>query len=241
MKTTPLMDRRYIEENQIIDRYLMNKLADEEMETFEQLFLEDPELVQEIEFRKRFIRGIRKAERTGLLQSGDDESSSIWQWLPVMRPPFPAVAAVSAAILLMLAVLQYNQITRLQSVNEEQASQISQLMAPQANTLLVPLGRTRGMTSRDEPVVRVHLSSAVEQVILALDIELLSFDNYRLSLDREGAGQLWSVESDSAPPAVVLPAGLLIPGDYFLQVYGARSGGELAPIAQFSFTVLDDT
>jgi hypothetical protein len=240
MNSTLSMNRRYVEDNQIIDRYLMNKLSDEEMETFEQLFLEDPELVQEIEFRKRFIRGLRKADRTGLLQSGDDESSSIRQWLLVMRPSFPAVAAVSAAILLMVAVLQYSHIARLQNVNDEQVSRIGRLMAPQANTLLVPLGLTRGATTRDEPVVRVHLSLAVEQVILALDIEPLSFDNYRLSLDREGAGQLWSGEFDSAPPAVVLPAGILVPGDYYLQVYGARSGDELASIAQFSFTVLDD-
>ena len=240
MKTNLSMDRRYIEENQIIDRYLMNKLSDEETETFEQFFLEDLELVQEIEFRKRFIRGLRKADRTGLLQSDDDQSSSIWQWLPLMRPSFPAVAAISVAILLMVAALQYSQIARLQMVNEEQLNQIGQLMVPQANTLLVPLGLTRGVTTRDEPVVRVHLSPAVEQVILALDIDPLSFDNYRLSLDREGAGQLWSSDSDSAPPAVVLPAELLVPGDYYLQVYGARSGEDLAPVAQFSFTVLDD-
>ena len=88
--------------------------------------------------------------------------------------------------------------------------------------------------------MRVHLSSTVEQVILTLDIEFLSFDNYRLSLDREGAGQLWSNDSDSAPPAVVLPAELLVPGDYYLQIYAARSGDDLAPVAQFSFTVLEN-
>ncbi len=240
MKTTPLMDRRYIEENQIVDRYLMGKLSDDEMETFEQLFLEDPEIVQEIEIRKRFIRGIRQADRTGLLRLNEDDSSSFWHWVPDMGPAFPAVAAVTAAILLVVAVLQYNQITRLQNVHAEQVGQIGQLMAPQANTLLVPLGLTRGATPGAEPVVRVHLSSAVEQVILALDVELLSFDNYRLSLDREGAGQLWSSESVSAPPAIILPAGLLIPGDYFLQIYGARSGEEFAAVAQFSFTVLEN-
>ena len=240
MKTTSFMDRRYIEENQIIDRYLMDKLSDDEMETFEQLFLEDPEIVREIEIRKLFIRGIRQADRTGLLQISEDESSSLWHWLPGMGPAFPAVAAVTAAILLVVAVLQYNQITRLQNVNAEQVGQIGQLMAPQANTLLVPLGLTRGATPGAEPVVRVHLSSTVEQVILALDIEFLSFDNYRLSLDREGAGQLWSHDSNSAPPAVVLPAELLVPGDYYLQIYAARSGDELAPVAQFSFTVLEN-
>ena len=240
MKTTLSMDRHYIEENQIIDRFLMNKLSEKEMAAFEQIFLEDPELVQEIEFRKRFIRGIREADRTGLLQLNNDESSGIWQWLPVMRPSFPTVAAVSAAVLLMVAVLQYSQIARLQSVNEKQVNKIGQLTAPQVNTLLVPLGRTRGATIGDEPVIRVHLSSAVEQVILSLDIEPLSFDNYRLSLDREGAGRLWSSDSDSAPPAVVLPAELLTPGDYYLQIYGARSGDELAPVTQFSFTVLEN-
>ncbi len=113
-------------------------------------------------------------------------------------------------------------------------------MAPQVNTLLVPLGLTRGAATGAGPLIRVHLSSAVEQVILSLDIEPLSFDNYRLSLDREGAGQLWSSDSDSAPPAVVLPAELLTPGDYYLQIYGARSGDELASVAQFSFTVLEN-
>ena len=240
MKTALSMDHRYIEENQIIDRYLMNKLSDEEMETFEQFFLEDREMVQEVEIRKRFIRGIRQADRTGLLQFNDDESSSIWQWLPVMRPSFPTVAAVSTAILLMVAVLQYSQITRLQSVNEKQVSQISQLMAPQVNTVLVPLGRTRGSSAREEPVVRVHLASSVEQVILTLDIEPVSFDHYRFSLERDGAGRLWSDESDSFPSAVVLPAELLIPGNYYLHIQGVRSGEVLAPVAQFSFTVLEN-
>ncbi len=240
MKTAFSMDRRYIEENQIIDRYLMDKLSEEEMAAFEQFFLEDWELVQEIELRKRFISGIRKADRTGLLRLDDDESSSIWRWLPIMRPSFPTVAVASAAILLIVAVLQYSQITRLQSVNQEKLSQIGQLMAPQINTLLVPLGRTRGAATGAGPVIRVHLSPGVEQVILTLDIEPLSFDNYRLSLDREGARQLWTTDSDSAPPAVVLPAGLLMPGDHYLQIYGAKSGDELAPVAQFSFTVLEN-
>ena len=97
-----------------------------------------------------------------------------------MRPSLPTVAAVSAAILLMVAILQYSQIGRLESVNEKQVVQIRQMMAPQANTLLVPLGRTRGAQTGAEPVIRVHLSSSVEQVILTLDIGPLRFDNYRI-------------------------------------------------------------
>ena len=234
------MDRRYIKENQIIDRYLMNKLSTKEMEAFERIFLEDPEVVQEIELRKRFIRGIRNADRTGLFQFDNSKSLGIWRWLPVTFPSFPTVAAVSAAILLMVAILQYSQIGRLESVNEKQVNQIRQMMAPQANTLLVPLRRTRGPSAGSEPVIRVHLPSSVEQVILELDIEPLSFDNYRFKLEREGTGRLWSGESDSIPPAIVLPAGLLVPGDYYLRIDGAGSGEELAPVAQFSFTVLEN-
>jgi hypothetical protein len=234
------MDRRYIEENQIIDRYLMNKLSGDDMEAFERLFLEDPELVQEIELRKRFIRGLRNADRTRSFQINNDEPSGIWRWSPVIRHAFPTVAAISVAILLLVAVLQYSQITRLQTVNQKQVSQIRQMMAPQVNTVLVPLGRTRGSSAREEPVVRVHLAPSVEQVILTLDIEPVSFDHYRFSLERDGAGRLWSHESDSAPSAVVLPTELLIPGNYYLHIQGVRSGEVLAPVAQFSFTVLEN-
>ncbi len=234
------MDRRYIEENQIIDRYLMNKLSGDDMEAFERLFLEDPELVQEIELRKRFIRGLRNADRTRSFQINNDEPSGIWRWSPVIRHAFPTVAAISVSILLSVAVLQYSQITRLQTVNLEQASQIRQMVSPQVNTVLVPLGRTRGSSAREEPVVRVHLAPSVEQVILTLDIEPVSFDHYRFSLERDGAGRLWSDESDSAPSAVVLPAELLIPGNYYLHIQGVRSGEVLAPVAQFSFTVLEN-
>ena len=234
------MDRRYIDENQIIDRYLMNKLSVDDMEAFERLFLEDPELVQEIELRKRFIRGLRNTDRTRSFQINNDESSGIWRWSPVIRHSFPTVAAISVAILLLVAVLQYSQITRLQNVNQKQLSQIRQMMAPQVNTLLVPLGRTRGSPAREEPVVRVHLASSIEQVVLTLDIEPVSFDHYQFSLERDGAGQLWSDESDSVPSAVVLPAELLIPGNYYLHIHGVSSGEVLAPIAQFSFTVLEN-
>ena len=234
------MDRRYIEENQIIDRYLMKKLSGDDMEAFERLFLEDPELVQEIELRKRFIRGLRNADRTRSFQINNGEPSGIWRWSPVIRHAFPTVAAISVAILLLVAVLQYSQITRLQTVNLEQASQIRQMMSPQVNTVLVPLGRTRGSSAREEPVVRVHLAPSVEQVILTLDIEPVSFDHYRFSLERDGAGRLWSDESDSAPSAVVLLAELLIPGNYYLHIQGVRSGEVLAPVAQFSFTVLEN-
>lgn len=234
------MDRRYIEENRIIDRYLMNKLSGDDMEAFERLFLEDPELVQEIELRKRFIRGLRNVDRTRFFQINNDESLGIWRWLPVIRHSFPTAAAISVAILLLVAVLQYSQIRRLQTVNVEQASQIRQMMSPQVNTVLVPLGRTRGSSAREEPVVRVHLASSVEQVVLTLDIEPASFDHYRFSLERDGAGRLWSDESDSASSAVVLPAELLIPGNYYLDIHGVRSGEVLAPVAQFSFTVLEN-
>ena len=234
------MDRRYIEENQIIDRYLMKKLSGDDMEAFERLFLEDPELVQEIELRKRFIRGLRNADRTRSFQINNGEPSGIWRWSPVIRHAFPTVAAISVAILLLVAVLQYSQIRRLQTVNVEQASQIRQMMSPQVNTVLVPLGRTRGAPVRAEPVIRMHLASSVEQVVLTLDIEPVSFDHYRFSLERDGAGRLWSDESDSAPSAVVLLAELLIPGNYYLHIQGVRSGEVLAPVAQFSFTVLEN-
>ncbi len=43
------MDIGYIKKEQIIERYLENKLSDEELKLFEIYYLECPEILQEIE------------------------------------------------------------------------------------------------------------------------------------------------------------------------------------------------
>ena len=104
------MDRLYIEENQIVDRYLMNKLSTEETKAFEQFFLDNPELVGEIRMRKRFIRGLLEADRTHSLQAPIDGSGVIKRKPLFAFPVIRILAVISTVILVVTAVVQYGQI-----------------------------------------------------------------------------------------------------------------------------------
>ena len=65
----PIMDRTYVAENNIIERYLMNKLSPDERDEFEQFYLDDPQTLDELEMAKRLIDGLKK------IKAEDDSKS----------------------------------------------------------------------------------------------------------------------------------------------------------------------
>ena len=84
------MDRRYIDDNHVVARYLADRLTDEEREAFEAYYLEHPDVVQELEAAARFKVGLMKLRDTGELE----------QLLQRARRPqwhyFAAAAAIAA-------------------------------------------------------------------------------------------------------------------------------------------------
>ncbi len=55
------MDRNYILEHNIIERYLLNKLTPDERDAFEQFYLGDEYTQDELETAKRLLEGFRNA------------------------------------------------------------------------------------------------------------------------------------------------------------------------------------
>lgn len=53
------MDRKYIADNNVIERYLMDKLTPEERDEFEQFYLDDPETLGELETARRLRDGLK--------------------------------------------------------------------------------------------------------------------------------------------------------------------------------------
>jgi hypothetical protein len=88
------MDRRYIDDNHVVARYLADRLTDEEREAFEAYFLEHPDVVQELEAAARF--------KVGLMQLRD--SGELTQLLqpPPRRQTWPFLAAAAAVAALVI-------------------------------------------------------------------------------------------------------------------------------------------
>ncbi|MGH8176850.1 MAG: hypothetical protein ACREV5_11370 [Steroidobacter sp.] len=63
------MDRKYIDDNHIVARYLADNLPDNEREAFEAYYLEHPEIVQEMEAAARFKVGLMQLRDAGELDA----------------------------------------------------------------------------------------------------------------------------------------------------------------------------
>jgi hypothetical protein len=87
------MDRRYIDDNHVVARYLADRLTDDEREAFEAYYLEHPDVVQELEAAARFKVGLMKLRDTGEL-SKLLQREQRRQW-----PYFAAAAAVAALVI----------------------------------------------------------------------------------------------------------------------------------------------
>jgi len=62
-----VMDRRYIDSNHLVARYLAEQLAEDEREAFEAYYVEHPEMVRELEATARFKAGLAKLQASGEL------------------------------------------------------------------------------------------------------------------------------------------------------------------------------
>ena len=83
------MDRRYIDDQHVVARYLANRLTDEEREAFEAYYLEHPDMGQEMEAAIRFKVGLMRLRETGelapLVQRGAYPICDTWPRQPRSR------------------------------------------------------------------------------------------------------------------------------------------------------------
>src|SRR5688572_12050990 len=61
------MDRQYVRDNQVIERYLQGRLTADEETAFEEAYISDPDLFQELKAADSLRRGLElhDADRTG--------------------------------------------------------------------------------------------------------------------------------------------------------------------------------
>ena len=200
------MDRQYIQDNQIIERYLQNKLSEEETAAFEEYYLSDAITLEELELAEGMQRGAQELKRSGYLRSS-------WLRSVFLSPQYAAAASVLALVsMLSLGVVYQRGISTDTTL---------------VNTRVVPIFATRG------PTINVLASAAAnEQLVLLVDPGDLGYDSYRATVSREtdqGTRQIWQM-AELAPGyqemlALGLPGELLRPGDYHVNLEGRADDG----------------
>src|SRR5262245_23426824 len=133
------MDRRQIRDEQVIERYLKGALTAAEEQEFEEAYLADPQLLEELELAERLRDGLKESSRTGVAVG---RASPRRRWRDVVASPRYGIAAslVAAAALVSTAVL----LVQLQGVRPGAPA------AAQTHTRLLQLVSVRGADNPNE-------------------------------------------------------------------------------------------
>jgi hypothetical protein len=165
------MDRQYIHDHQIIERYLRSALTPDEAKRFEEAYLADPDLLAEIELVEHLQQGLK---RYGAEAGRQRRGSAAPSWLRIMTSPqYAAAASVLLAVAVVFAGALYRENMSLRSTPSLAA----------VPTRTVPLFTLRGDGGT---VVPAALSEDM-LTILALDPGAPEYDTYRATIRRLGS------------------------------------------------------
>jgi hypothetical protein len=199
------MDRQYIRDNQVIERYLQGRLTAEEETAFEEAYIGDPGLFQEVKTADLLRRGLElhAADRSGERPTSTARATG--------APRYALAASLVAGIALASSAYLFVENRTLQGGAD----------AVTSGGRVVPLLAVRG----GEPN-RVEAAATNDWTVLLLD-PFVPYDRYGATLVRSGdaaATQLLAVEgltpSYESQVAVVVPSRLLTPGSYEVLLTG---------------------
>jgi anti-sigma factor RsiW len=119
------MKHQEIDDNEIIERYVLQRLSVDERQAFQEHFFACDECFDKVQMTARFIAGVRESSVAGALAKLSDETRAVrsstasraaevaafgWNWL---RPAFVLATAASVVLALLLGWLLVNQLPKL--------------------------------------------------------------------------------------------------------------------------------
>jgi hypothetical protein len=203
------MDRQYIRDNGLVERYLQGRLTADEAAAFEEAYLADAELLQELEAAALLRRGFAAhdaAERRAPAPSVTARSAT---GRGTAAPRYALAASLVAGVALAFSTYLFVENGALRGAGASQAS----------SARLVPLVAVRG----GEPK-RIEAGTTDDWTVLLLDPGFTPYDEYRATVVRRNGAELLSVAgltpSYEGLLAVVVSSRLLTPGDYDVVLAG---------------------
>lgn len=249
------MNHESIQESQIPDRYVMEKLSAEERLRFEEHFIDCPICLEHLESLEGLRAGLKELSSRGTPSAEPGRSALVRFLREPLTARLLAAACLAAAVLLPALFLAELRRTRGQlenarreigdarresaalgrtlEVERKTGSSVASSAAPLAASVFT-LNLTRG-AGADGPDNRIVLREPREWVILLIDRPgAPRFASYRArisTVDRRPIGQ--ALTASPAPYgmlAVSLPPALLAAGDYVLTLdgLGTRPAPDLA-------------
>jgi hypothetical protein len=226
-----------IPDRELIDRYLADRLKEDEVLSVEARIVADAAFRHEVEVTEALRAGLRRLEEADGLeallavsgpQANTDRSVAFWA-----RPSYALAASVATIGLGVLALVQYGQLKheREGSAAPRSAELVTQFAPTQRRTPVA----FASLRSVSEPV-SIQMSSEPVLYEMAFDVGAEPAAEYALTIVRPAAqGDVVVFSAPSVTPEadglvrLSLHSALLAPGDYVVQLMPQGSGPTADP------------
>jgi hypothetical protein len=221
--------------NQTIERYLQGRLPADEEQAFEEAYLSDRELLDDLILAEKLQQGFKELDTTN--EATPQIRGGFWRDFAA-TPQFAAAASVLLVASALFSGLMY--------LENQSLREAAPGLAANASTRLVPLFTVRG-----EGDVEVAPPAADEWTVFVADPGFTPYDEYDAIITRSsGASSEQVLRLQGLMPAydgqlaIGMPGQLLESGDYVVEINGRMddwaAGRDSESAARFTFTVDGD-
>jgi anti-sigma factor RsiW len=218
-----------IEHEEIIERYVRNKLGEEERKAFEEHFFGCDDCFEKLQATERFVAGVRDAAHRGMLAGKVDVRTRGWNLSEWGAPAFAASACVALVLAVLSGWLYFIRMPRMreqlirsaaemhaqQQARAALEQQIANGVQAEVNLPLVMLQATRDVQAAPNEVT---IPSGARQLVLWVEVPAGKSRSFRLQIDtadNRSVKKLDNLQRNSyGALAVSLPVEALQSGNY---------------------------
>lgn len=233
--TIPQMDAAFIQQNQIIERYLAGRLPPKGAQDFERFCRENPDTLTQLGMADRIHMGLRLMDASGQPEPWAEKPIPFYQ-----KPVVIAAAAGLAGTMLIAALL-------LLASNRQKDQRIAVLKEEVQQQPLLPARSTRAIVvlpSRTGPPNHSLVSIGgrdTEMADFKYDLSWSNHSNFRVTIDRVEQGRVMVLNNlakdSNGHLRIALNSSALGPGEYQVVLEGLDWRGTPVPQAWASFSI----
>lgn len=223
-----LMDRDFIERNQVVERYLSGRLPLKGATDFERFCAEHPELLDELGIPERVNAALHLLEAGGKPEPWAEPSKPFWQRPQIVLSLLGATLALAAALAL-IASSSAQKSRRIAALRQEATQRP---LEPAASTRDIQLLPSRDGAS-ETPAIVVGGGREAQLADFRIDESRSPYQLFRIVIDRIDQGRVGIIDRISKDSAgnlgIALNTTALGPGNYQLTIEGLNWQGHAQP------------
>ena len=228
------MDAKFVEENEIIEKYLSGRLPLRGQLDFERFCLENPELLEEIELADRLNRGMRLLEAGGRADVLDPKEKP-WKTMPVLA----GAAVLIFALVIAVVILGSKYASARSSVTGLEHRLVSGPLKPpsEARTVLVHPQRVQS----ERPQLSVYGGEHAQLLDMKIDVSFALQNAFRVIIDKKDQARVGTIDrvlkDSNGQLRLTFNTSGVSPGLYRFRIEGITLRGEAIPVAWMNVLV----